>query len=249
MGGIASGYHTVDVLLHLANTLLLWHLLRRLTVPAAWVAAAVFAVHPVHVESVAWIIERKDVLSGLFYLLAASAWVRFAEQPARLLRDTEDDQNRCTGMARWTPLSGQPRPRWYLSALAAYLAGLLSKSVVVTLPVALLIGRWWKNGRVFAVGGAITVADLLFNRSRGVGGFGCSLIERGMIAARAFSGRSSGRVRQRYHRCNNKPTRPVGRQFARCNRASRRSGLAITDAILEGERNRPRSMRPPDGRA
>ena len=196
-GSIASGYHATNVLLHLANTLLLWHLLRRLAVPGAWVAAAVFAVHPVHVESVAWIIERKDVLSGMFYLLAASAWVRFAEQPARLLRDTEDGQNRCTGMARWTTLPGQPRPRWYLSALAAYVAGLLSKSVVVTLPVALLIWHWWKRGRVswsdllrlapfFIVGGAISVADLVFNRSRGVGGFGYSLIERGMIAARAF---------------------------------------------------------------
>ena len=169
-GEIASGYHATNVLLHLANTLLLWHLLRRFTVPGAWVATAVFAVHPVHVESVAWIIERKDVLSGMFYLLSASAWVRFAEKP---------------------------RPRWYLAALAAYVAGLLSKSVVVTLPVALLIWHWWKRGRVtwsdllriapfFVVGGAITVADLLFNRSRGVGGFGYSLIERALIAARAF---------------------------------------------------------------
>ena len=169
-GKIASGYHATNVLLHLANTLLLWHLLRRFTVPGAWVAAAVFAVHPVHVESVAWIIERKDVLSGMFYLLAATAWVRFAEQP---------------------------RPRWYLASLAAYVGGLLSKSVVVTLPVALLIWHWWKRGRVtwsdllrvapfFVVGGAITVADLLFNRSRGVGGFDYSLMERALIAGRAF---------------------------------------------------------------
>ena len=169
-GPIPSGYHITNVLLHLANTLLLWHLLRRLAVPGAWVAAAVFAVHPVHVESVAWIIERKDVLSGMFYLLAASAWVRFAEQP---------------------------RARWYLSGLVAYVAGLLSKSVVVTLPVALLMWHWWKRGRVtwsdlfrlapfLVVGGAITVADLVFNRSRGVGGFGYSLIERALIAARSF---------------------------------------------------------------
>ena len=169
-GMIASGYHATNVLLHLANTLLLWHLLCRFTVPGAWVAAAVFAIHPIHVESVAWIIERKDVLSGMFYLLAATAWVRFAEQP---------------------------RPRWYLASLAAYVAGMLSKSVVVTLPVALLIWHWWKRGRVtwndllrlapfFVVGAAITVADLLFNRSRGVGGFGYSLIERALIAARAF---------------------------------------------------------------
>lgn len=169
-GGIASGYHTVNVLLHLANTLLLWHLLRRLAVPGAWMAAAVFAVHPVHVESVAWIIERKDVLSGMFYLVAASAWLRFKEQP---------------------------RPRWYLSALAAYVGGLLSKSVVVTLPVALLIWHWWKRGRLtwtdllqsapfFVVGAAITYADLLFNRSRGVASFDYSFVERLLIASRSF---------------------------------------------------------------
>ena len=74
-----AGFHMVNVLLHLANTLLLWRLLRGQAVPGAWLVAAVFALHPVRVESVAWIIERKDVLSGLFYLLAAAAWIRFAE--------------------------------------------------------------------------------------------------------------------------------------------------------------------------
>ena len=72
-----TGYHIVNVLLHLANTLLLWHLLRRLAVPGAWMVAAVFAVHPLHVESVAWVIERKDVLSGLFYLSAVLTYMRF----------------------------------------------------------------------------------------------------------------------------------------------------------------------------
>ena len=168
--GVASGYHTVTVLLHLANTLLLWDLLRRLAVPGAWMAAAVFAAHPVHVESVAWIIERKDVLSGMFYLLAASAWARYAEQG---------------------------RPRWYLSALVAYVGGLLSKSVVVTLPAALIVWHWWKRGSVtwsdllrvvpfFVVGAAITYADLLFNRTRGGASFDYSLIERALIASRSF---------------------------------------------------------------
>ena len=78
-----TGYHIINVMLHLANTLLLWHLLRRLVVPGAWIVAAVFAVHPLHVESVAWVIERKDVLSGLFYLGAALVWMRFVEQPSR----------------------------------------------------------------------------------------------------------------------------------------------------------------------
>ena len=95
-----TGYHIVNVLLHLANTLLVWHLLRRLAVPGAWLVAAVFAVHPLHVESVAWIIERKDVLSGLFYLGVVLVWIRFVEQP---------------------------NPRWYVWSLVLYVAGLLSK--------------------------------------------------------------------------------------------------------------------------
>ena len=123
-----------------------------------------------HVESVAWVIELKDVLSGLLYLSAALAWVRFTELP---------------------------RPGRYLAPLALYAAGLLAKSVVVTLPAALLIRQWWQQGRVtatdllrtapfFVVGAAITAADLAFNRSRGVGGYGYSLLERTLIAARAL---------------------------------------------------------------
>ena len=116
-----AGYHVVNVLLHLLNSLLVWRLLLRLAVPGAWVAAAVFAAHPTHVESVAWIIERKDVLSGLFYLTAVLVWLRFLEQP---------------------------RPWRYGLALLLFAAGLLSKSIVVTLPAALLILQWWKDGRI-----------------------------------------------------------------------------------------------------
>ena len=165
-----TGYHVVNAMLHLANTLLLWHLLRRLTVPGAWVVAAVFAVHPLHVESVAWVFERKDVLSGLFYLAAALAWMRFVEQPRR----------------------GR-----YAGALALYVAGLLSKSIVVTLPAALLIWHWWKQGRVtstdllrlvpfFVVGLVIAVGDLSFSRSVAPVSFDYSLTERMLIAARVL---------------------------------------------------------------
>ena len=166
-----TGYHIVNVLLHLANTLLLWHLLRRLAVPGAWMVAAVFAVHPLHVESVAWVIERKDVLSGLFYLAAVLAYMRFVEQPSR---------------------------GWYAGSLALYAVGMLSKSIVVTLPVALLIWPWWKQGRVtstdlwrvvpfFAVGLVIAVGDLSFYRSsEGAAPLGYSLTERMLIAARAL---------------------------------------------------------------
>ena len=165
-----TGYHIVNVLLHLANTLLVWHLMRRLAVPGAWMVTAVFAVHPLHVESVAWVIERKDVLSGLFYLAAVLTYMRFVEKP---------------------------NLRWYAGSLVLYAAALLSKSIAVTLPVALLIWHWWKQGRVtstdllrlvpfFIVGLVITVGDLAFSRSVAPVSFDYSLTERMLIAARAL---------------------------------------------------------------
>ena len=169
-GFVPTGYHVVNVLLHLANTLLLWHILRRLVVPGAWVIAAVFAVHPLHVESVAWVIERKDVLSGLFYLASVLTWMRFVEQPRR----------------------GR-----YVCSLALYVAALLSKSIAITLPVALLVCHWWKQSRVtltdslrlvpfFVVGLVIAVGDLSFSRSVAPVSLDYSLTERTLIAARAL---------------------------------------------------------------
>ena len=164
------GYHLVNILLHAANVLLLWRLLLRLPVPGAWLIAAVFAVHPVHVESVAWIIERKDLLSALFYLTAVLTWIRFVEEP---------------------------RGGLYTLALGLFTAGLLSKSVVITLPAALLIWQWWKYGRVrwidlrrlapfFAVGLIIAGADYSFYASREPLSLDYSLLERILIAAHAL---------------------------------------------------------------
>ena len=175
-----TGYHIVNVVLHLANTLLLWGLLARLTVPGAWVVAAVFAVHPLHVESVAWVIERKDVLSGVFYLTAFLAYLRFAT-------------------ARVNPLKGASETRWrpYFLALALFVLGMLCKSIVVTLPVALLIYHWWQQGRVpgaevqrlmpfFAVGLFIAIMDASFYQDNEVISFGYSFFERVLIAARVL---------------------------------------------------------------
>jgi tetratricopeptide (TPR) repeat protein len=112
------GYHLVNVAVHALNSLLVWRLLAHLGVVGAGVAAAIFALHPVQVETVAWMTELKNVLSTTFYLLAVGAYVRF------------DDGSRL---------------RWYLLAFALFVLGLLSKTVVCTLPGALLVLRWWRR--------------------------------------------------------------------------------------------------------
>jgi tetratricopeptide (TPR) repeat protein len=126
--GVAPrGYHGVNVLLHGVNAILVWLVLRRLRVPGAWIAAAVFALHPVHVESVAWVSELKNVQSGFFYLLALLAALRW-------LHPEEEDTPASTCM--------------YALSLLCFVAAVLSKSVTITLPVVLALLLWWRNGRL-----------------------------------------------------------------------------------------------------
>lgn len=117
-------YHLDNVLLHAGVTLLFWRLLRRFAVPGAWLAAALFAVHPVHAESVAWVIERKDVLSGILFLGSALAFLQFYDGAA--------------GPRRWG---------FYGLSLGLFALALLSKSAVVGLPLALGIVLWWQAGQ------------------------------------------------------------------------------------------------------
>jgi tetratricopeptide (TPR) repeat protein len=175
------GYHLVNVLLHALGALLLWLVLRRLSIPGAWLAAAVFALHPVHVESVAWITERKNVLSGVFYLSALLCYARFANlggaSPAKAFS--------------W---------RLYLPALGLFLCALLSKTVTCTLPAAVILLLWWKRDRLcrrdvwpllpfFALGlvmGLVTIWMEMHNVGAKHVDWGLSFLDRCLIAGRAL---------------------------------------------------------------
>jgi protein O-mannosyl-transferase len=128
------GYHVFTVLLHAIAAVLFARALRRLlngassfpsgSIPypgAEWLAALIFALHPVHVESVAWVSEQKNTLSLVFYLAAALAYLRF---------------------------DGERRPGDYFAALSFFVLSLLCKTVTSTLPAALLVALWWKRGRL-----------------------------------------------------------------------------------------------------
>ena len=118
-----TGYHITNIILHTANVLLVWVLLRRLAIPGSWFAAAIFALHPVHVESVAWISERKNVLMVFFAVLSILSWVDFAERSHKF----------------------RPSRHFYILSLLFYIFALAAKSTACTVPVALLLVLWLKN--------------------------------------------------------------------------------------------------------
>jgi protein O-mannosyl-transferase len=140
-GANPMGYHAVNVLLHAVNAVLVWAILRRLKIPGAWLAAAVFAIHPVNVATVAWISEQKNTLSMLFFALAILLYLQFDEEdrPSEGPSVSAQDRRLSHRKSRW---------QWYSLSLVAFLFALLSKTAVVMLPVVLLGCAWWRRGRV-----------------------------------------------------------------------------------------------------
>jgi len=134
------GYHLTNVLLQALNAILLWTVLRRLNVPGAWLAAAIFAVHPVNAETVAWVTERKNLLAGCFYLSSALACLRFW-LPNPTMADSR--------AARFSESSASDPGKWkfYWLALFLYLCALLAKTAAIALPVVILLVVWWKRGK------------------------------------------------------------------------------------------------------
>jgi tetratricopeptide (TPR) repeat protein len=141
-GQQASMHHLVSLLFHIANTVLLFLLLRG-TTGAVWrsvIVAALFALHPLHVESVAWASERKDVLSAFFFLLTLMAYARSRPAP----RDNEADLApgvKSASLPRRLPVGSALA--WYLLALLLFALGLMSKPMLVTVPFVLLLVDYW----------------------------------------------------------------------------------------------------------
>jgi Flp pilus assembly protein TadD len=173
-GDWTTGYHLVTIVLHALSACLVWLILRQLMIPGAALAAAIFALHPVHVESVAWITELKNMLSGVLYLGATIAFLRFDETRSR---------------------------RACALAAGLFALALASKTVTATWPAAMLVIAWWRHGRVdwrrdalplapFAVAGVASGlltawVERAFIGAQGVE-FQFTLVERTLIAGRAI---------------------------------------------------------------
>ena len=166
-----TGYHITNLVLHIVDSLLVWLVLRRLRIPGAFLAALLFAVHPVNVESVAWIAQRKNVLALLFFLLSILWWLK-AEQGTRSNENEVTEKRR--GARAESPSAGQEVfGIWYYLSLVAFILAMLSKGSVAILPVVLLLLAWWQRGHVtwsdglrcapfFAVAAVLTLVDIWF---------------------------------------------------------------------------------------
>ncbi len=181
------GYHLVSLLLHAVAAVLVWRVLLRLAVPSAWFAAALFAVHPICVESVAWATERKNLLSCILGLGALLAYFQFSPP------DHSVELNN-------SPSTSASRRRFYALALLLYAGALLSKTAVVALPAVLLVLFWWKHGRLtwrdarplvpfFAIGLALGCLTIWVEKHH-VGAAGqewnMPLVDRFLVAGRAL---------------------------------------------------------------
>lgn len=156
-GASTTAHHIVNLLLHAGATILAWLVLRQLRIPGAFLVALIFSVHPLQVESVAWISEQKNTLSAIFYLSALLTYLRFDRSRSR---------------------------RDYGVAIGLFVLGLASKTIVATLPAAILVIFWWRRGRldfrrdvppllpffVLSIGAAMVTSHMEFALVGGVAG-------------------------------------------------------------------------------
>jgi tetratricopeptide (TPR) repeat protein len=147
-----AGYHITNILIHTACALLIWRILVQLNVPAAFAAALIFAVHPVNVESVAWIAQRKTVLAMLFFLLSLFYYLRFDQTGKRV---------------------------FYVLSVTLFILAMLSKGSVVGLPVVILLCIWWLHKAIarqdilrsipfFVISAVMSIVEIWFQYNRAI---------------------------------------------------------------------------------
>lgn len=150
-----TGYHIASAVLHIASALLIWSVLQRLAIPGAFLAALLFVVHPVNVESVAWIAQRRNNLAIVFALLSILWYLRDEEGRGK----TREAERRRGGEEETRGLTGFGF--WYWLSLLAFVLAMLSKGSVAMLPVVLLFIIWWQQSRWTAQSIARTVPFFL----------------------------------------------------------------------------------------
>src|SRR5438132_8257306 len=150
-------YHVLNVLMHAGSAVLLWRVSRQLNIRGAWLGAALWALHPITVQSVAWVTELKNTQSCLFYLLSIFCFLKWQEQP-RMTRITRvADIRKQTGALSKAPQRRLRNCRWLVSAarqrrfalsLVFFILATVSKPSTVMLPVVLALCVWWRRGRI-----------------------------------------------------------------------------------------------------
>jgi hypothetical protein len=185
------GYHLLTLLLHVAAAVLLWRLLARLSAPGAFLAGAIFALHPVCVMSVAWMTELKNTLSGALALGAALAYVRYAGLGVDERNDYEKIERRTS--------NAEHRSGFGPLSLLLFLAAMFAKTAVSFLPVTLLLIVWWKRERLtwrrlwptaamLVIALALGLLTIHVEQRHGTGDdeFRLGLLERVLVSGRSF---------------------------------------------------------------
>jgi len=156
-GPNSTGYHVTTILLHITAALLLWALLAKMRIPGAWLSGVLFAIHPICVESVAWVSETKNTLSLPLFLLSCFFWV------------SQDDET-----------ESAKKLRLYVWSVIFFLLAMFAKTSVVALPVITLLYAWWKRGRIsrqdlllalpmFAISIVLGIVTIYYQHGRAIG--------------------------------------------------------------------------------
>jgi Flp pilus assembly protein TadD len=146
------GFHALNVLLHAASSVAIWQLVRRLGIPGGFLAGLLFALHPVHVETVAWVTELKNTLSLFLALLSLHAYLSFLDGRGGItptsapLPDASAAASTAAAETAPAPLSALGPWAWYAAAVLLYAGAVFSKTVTASLPAVILVITWWRTG-------------------------------------------------------------------------------------------------------